>query len=323
MIALRYILVLGCLIVVYLAPAFLGNSSNDLELHILAQLKVPIALTAIFVGASIALASAALQVSLNNPLADPGIIGVSSGASATAAFFIIGISSVGVIPSELFAQYSMYTMPALCFVGACLSGLLIYVVAKRLGSSLSSFILAGIAISTVFSALVGWMYLVAPANALQSLTFWLMGSLQYTNYNSLAVVLPIMCVAIYLLYSKALTLNLLYLGSTNAQIAGVDTKRTQTQTFVLVALLIGLSVSVAGSIAFLGLLVPHAVRRLHGFDNRHVFLYSALLGAIVLMLCVNINTYLFTSAVPLSMLTASIGAPFFIYALFSRRQSST
>jgi iron complex transport system permease protein len=302
-------------------PALMQGNA-ELEWYIFVHIKLPILLTAIAVGASISVASAALQVNLNNPLADPGIIGISSGASLMAALFLVFVSSLGIMPTQILYAHSIYLLPVLCFIGACLSGILIYIVAKKIGHSVASFILAGIAISTAFSALVGWIYLVAPPQALQSLTFWLMGSLQYTNYQSLSVALPIMMFGLFMLAKSAAQLNILYLGEHAALTSGVKAKALQTKVFVCVALLVGLSVSIAGSIAFLGLLVPHAVRKLHGYDNTKVFLYSGLLGAIVITLCALLNEYLFNTAVPLSMLTASIGAPLFIYVLFNKRKFS-
>lgn len=299
-------------------PAMFSGDA-DIEWYILLHLKLPICLTAIAVGTSISVASAALQVTLNNPLADPGIIGISSGASLMAALFLVFVSSLGLIPTEALYSHSIYLLPILCFLGACLSGLLIYVLAKKIGRAVASFVLAGIAISTAFSAIVGWIYIVAPPHALQSLTFWLMGSLNYTNYASLGVAIVFMAFGLFSLAKNASKLNMMYLGEQSANAAGVNAKSLQTRVFISVALLVGVSVSIAGSIAFLGLLVPHAVRKLHGYDNRKVFLYSGLLGSIVIMLCALINEYLFQTAVPLSMLTASIGAPMFVYVLFTNK----
>lgn len=313
----RYSLILLVLCILYLTPALFSGEAH-LEWYILVYIKLPICLTAIAVGTSISVASAALQVSLNNPLADPGIIGISSGASLMAALFLVFVSSLGIMPTEVFYVHSIYLLPILCFIGASISGFLIYVVATKVGGAIASFILAGIAISTAFSAIVGWIYLVAPPQALQSLTFWLMGSLHYTNYSSLSIALLLMIFGLIMLGKCATQLNMMYLGEQTANVAGVNAKSLQTRVFICVALLVGVSVSIAGSIAFLGLLVPHAIRKLHGFDNRKVFLYAGFLGSIVIMLCALINEYLFDTAVPLSMLTASIGAPMFVYVLFSR-----
>jgi iron complex transport system permease protein len=317
-VCLRYGLILLTLCLLYLLPAMFTGLAH-LEWYILLHIKLPICLTAIAVGTSISVASAALQVNLNNPLADPGIIGISSGASLMAALFLVFVSSLGIIPTAALYSHSIYLLPLLCFLGASISGFLIYVVAKKIGRAVASFILAGIAISTAFSAIVGWIYLVAPPQALQSLTFWLMGSLHYTNYSSLSIAVLLMIFGIIMLGKSASKLNMMYLGEQSANAAGVNAKNLQTQVFLYVALLVGVSVSIAGSIAFLGLLVPHAIRKMHGYDNRKVFLYSGLLGSIVIMLCALINEYLFETAVPLSMLTASIGAPMFVYVLFSNK----
>lgn len=296
---------------------FTGN--QDIEWYILLHIKLPICLTAIAVGTSISVASAALQVNLNNPLADPGIIGISSGASLMAALFLVFVSSIGILPTQAIFAHSIYLLPLFCFLGASISGMLIYLVAKKIGRAVASFILAGIAISTAFSAMVGWIYLVAPPQALQSLTFWLMGSLHYTNYMSLSLAIVLMAFGLIMLAKNTSQLNMMYLGEQSANAAGVNAKALQTKVFIYVALLVGVSVSIAGSIAFLGLLVPHAIRKLHGYDNRKVFLYAGLLGSIVIMLCALINEYLFDTAVPLSMLTASIGAPMFVYVLFNNK----
>lgn len=288
-------------------------------MHILFAIKIPIYLTALLVGWAIASASAALQVTLQNPLADPGLLGVSSGASFMAAVCLFIFASIGMAPNAQFFEYSMYWMPLVCFAGACISGLLIFAVAKKIGQSISSFVLAGIAISTLFSALVGWLYLIAPAQAMKSLTFWLMGSLQYTNYTSLTVAGTLIIPALVLLYLKSHQLNKLYLGAQAAINAGVNVQSLQRQIFLLVALLVGASVSIAGSVAFLGLLVPHVVRRVHGYNNQHVQILSGLLGANVMLVCASANEYIFATQVPLSMITASLGAPLFLYVLFANK----
>ncbi|WP_250884014.1 iron ABC transporter permease [Glaciecola sp. XM2] len=311
---LIYLGVLCVLAGVYLLPPSL--TFNELERYILVHLKLPVLITAITVGASIAAASAALQVLLRNPLADPGIIGISSGASLFAAAFILlsgtSLATLGLSPEW---QINVYALPVLCFVGALLSSLLIFKLAKWMGGSISSVILSGIAISTVCSALVGWMFLVAPPTQLQSLTFWLMGSLNNTTWLTLAVAGPLALVATAFLLRCAGPLNQMYLGEQTAQLSGVDVKRFNKRMLVLIALLVGISVSIAGSIAFLGLLVPHFIRRLHGNDNRMVLLLSAFVGASVMIMCAIINSHFASITLPISMLTATIGAPLFIYVL--------
>ncbi|MGB3724728.1 MAG: iron ABC transporter permease [Glaciecola sp.] len=318
----RYVALLVVLVLLYLVPNVVVGYVNQVlsqEWHILWLIKLPICLTAILVGWAISSSSAALQVTLQNPLADPGLLGISSGASFMAAFCLFIFASVGTSPNAVFFLYSHYWLPLMCFVGACVSGVLIFAIAKKIGQSIASFVLAGIAVSTLFSALVGWLYLIAPAQAMQTLTFWLMGSLHYTTYTSLLPAAVLIIIALVLLQRRAKHLNMLYLGAATAIASGTDAKRLQTQVFLLVAILVGVSVSIAGSVAFLGLLVPHAIRRMHGYDNTTVQGCSGLLGASALLVCAIANEYVFVSQVPISMITASVGAPLFLYVLFSKR----
>lgn len=286
------------------------------------QLKLPVLVTAIMVGTSIAAASACLQVLLRNPLADPGIIGISSGASlVAAAFILLSGTSFGAALGINALSSSAYSLPILCFIGAFASSLLIFMLAKWMGGAVSSVILAGIAISTLCSALIAWMFLVAGPNQLQSLTFWIMGSLNNTTWQSLTFSMPIVVVSILVLFTLLKPLNQLYLGEQSATLAGVNTKRFQTQALLLVSLLVGVSVSVAGSIAFLGLLVPHFVRRLHGNNNQLVVPIAAILGAMVMVICAIVNAQFSNISLPISMLTASIGAPLFIYVMVKGRSA--
>jgi iron complex transport system permease protein len=305
---------------VYLLPPSFPVS--EIERYILWQLKLPVLLTALTVGSSIAGASAALQVLLKNPLADPGIIGISTGASLfAAAFILLSGTQLGAYVVGDHWPASIYVLPLLCFVGALLSSLLIFTLAKWMGGAVSSVILSGIAISTLCSAIVGWMFLVAPPNQLQSLTFWLMGSLDNTTWASLSVSLPVTLLCLSLLFVKRGVFNKLYLGEQSATLSGINIKQFHTQALLIIALLVGISVSIAGSIAFLGLLIPHFIRQLHGNDNRIVIPLSAIAGACVMVLCALINSALTNVTLPISMLTASIGAPLFIYVL-SRRAFS-
>lgn len=305
---------------IYLIPP--SYQFNEVETHIFLQLKLPVLLTAIMVGAAIAAASACLQVLLRNPLADPGIIGISSGASLVAAIFILMAGTpIGLILGLGESISLTLILPLMCFLGAFVSSLLIFAMAKWMGGAVSSVILAGIAISTLCSALIGWMFLIAPANRLQSLTFWLMGSFHNTTWQSVLLSLPIVLISMAALFLRLRPLNQLYLGEEAAQLAGVNTKTFQTHVLLLVSILVGVSVSIAGSIAFLGLLVPHFVRRLHGHNNTLVVPIAAIVGATVMVLCANINAHLSTISLPISMLTASIGAPLFIYVMIKGRPS--
>lgn len=291
---------------------------SALEQHIFLNIRLPVLLTAIAVGGAISMSSAALQILLRNPLADPGIIGISAGASLMAALVLL-TGSVALLPTALDA-ISYYVLPLACFMGALLSSFVIYALARRLQASMSAVILAGIGISTIAGAIIGWLYIYAPPQSIKNLTFWLMGSLHNTNATSLSVALPIIIIAGALLLAQSAKLNYLYLGTNAAQLKGIDPIKFERFILILSALLVGTSVAIAGSIAFIGLLIPHFVRQCLGHDNRIVLPISGLMGATLLMLTALFNEWLFDMIVPVSMLTASIGGPLFIYSLLKHSQ---
>ena len=290
--------------------------SSDIEQHIFVNIRLPVLLTATAVGAAIAMSSAALQVLLRNPLADPSIIGISAGASLMAAVVLL-TGSFAFMPS-LSNSVSYYILPLACFIGALLSSFIIYALARKLQASISAVILAGIGISTIAGAIIGWLFIYAPPQSIKNLSFWLMGSLHNTNFTSLAFAVPVIALSMLLLLVQAKRLNWLYLGATAAQLKGLDPLKFERTILILAALLVGTSVSIAGSIAFIGLLVPHFVRHIIGHDNRVVLPVSALMGATLLILTALANEWLFDMIVPVSMLTASIGGPLFIYSLMKQ-----
>ncbi len=287
--------------------------SSDIERHIILNIRLPVLLTAIAVGSAIALSSAALQVLLRNPLADPGIIGISAGASLMAAIVLLTGSLT--LASSQTEALSYYILPIACFVGALMSSFVIYALARRLRSSMSAVILAGIGISTIAGAIIGWLFIYAPPQSIKNLSFWLMGSLHNTNYTSLAFALPIIMISGTLLLCQGTKFNWLYLGASAAQLKGIDPIKFERKVLILAALLVGTAVSIAGSIAFIGLLIPHFVRQIIGHDNRVVLPVSAIMGAVLLIMTALINEWLFDMIVPVSMLTATIGGPLFIYSL--------
>lgn len=281
--------------------------------QVLWQLRLPALLTALLVGASLALSSAVLQVLLRNPLADPGIIGISSGAGLSAALLMLVFSGIGVT--------FLWLLPLGCFIGALASTLAIYMVAKRFQASHSAVILSGIAISTLCAAVVAWLHLFADANAMRNLLFWLMGSLHQADWYQLALAGPLIVGLIFYVLCRGGSLNLLYFGNNAATLAGVPVVRFNRQMLLCCALLVACSVALAGSIAFVGLIVPHIMRRLFGFDNRQVLIASALGGALLLSLVLAVNQQFANVSLPVSMLTSTIGAPVFLVMLLQQRRS--
>ena len=281
--------------------------TSETEKQIFVKLRLPLALTAITVGSALAVSSAVLQVLLKNPLADPGIIGISSGASLLAAIFLLtGVGGHGIT----------YGLPLFCFIGALGSTFLIYRLSKYYtGLSGIGVILAGIAISTVSGAVIAWLYFFSDAQSLRNLTFWLMGSLHQADLP-LALIGSLFCaVALCIVLPTGNQLNWLYLGDNSAKLRGLNVSRFFNTQLLVCAFLVAVAVSLAGSVAFVGLLVPHLLRNFWGHDNRFILPASGLCGAIIMLLVVCVSELFGGVAVPVSMLTASIGGPVFLYSL--------
>ncbi|WP_164084616.1 FecCD family ABC transporter permease [Alteromonas flava] len=296
------------LIAAILELHFRRVDAGPTQLYLLLHFTLPMIATAILVGAALSASAATLQVLLANPLADPGIIGISSGASLVAAIVLL----TGLFDANTYAHYML---PLTCFMGAMLSTALIYQMAKRLRGAPVAVILAGIAISTVSGAIVAWLYYFADAQAMRNLTFWLMGSLYQADVVILAIASPLVLFALGFIFMQRRQLNRLFLGQDAALAAGVDVRRVNRQLLLACAVAVGVAVSLAGSIAFIGLLIPHSVRLLLGHDNIYVIPASALLGS-ALLLAIGYATEVWAvTTLPVSMLTATIGGPLFVYAL--------
>ena len=241
--------ILACLAIVLLG--WQGDLDAGIRWHILTQLQLPLLLNAILVGATLTISAGTLQVVLRNPLADPGIIGITSGASLIAAGLILFLPEASV-------SYFHYILPLGGFAGALLSTFVIYRVARHLGGASTTVILAGIALSTLSGAAVAWMYLFADAQSMRNLTFWLMGNLYQADQWVLIVSGPVMLLSLIYQISQSRNLNRLYAGDMAAAAAGVNVATLSRRCLVAAALGVGACVATAGSIAFIGLLVPHS-----------------------------------------------------------------
>ncbi|MCW8107884.1 iron ABC transporter permease [Alteromonas ponticola] len=282
-----------------------------LRWHILITLQFPLILNALLVGATLAISGGTLQVALRNPLADPGIIGITSGASLCAAGLML-LPFTFPIPMQ-------YLLPIGCFIGALLSTWLIFKISKRLRNAASAVILAGIAISTLAGAIIGWLYLIADAGAMRNLTFWIMGSLHQSDWVLLAVSGPIMLLSIGLQLYYAKQLNFLYAGELATAAAGVHPQALINRCLFVSAIGVGAAVSVSGSIAFIGLLVPHVMRYVIGHDNQKLLPATALTGALILLLVAAVSELATVITLPVSMVTATIGGPMLLAVLYRGR----
>jgi iron complex transport system permease protein len=280
----------------------------------IASLRIPRALTAGLVGATLSLTGAAMQGLLKNPLADGSTLGVSSGASLGAVIAIITRVSIPGLP------FSGTTVLASC--GAFLSLLLILSLAYRLDGSLSTntIILVGVIFSMFASSVIQILVTFAGHRA-RDIMFWTMGSLSGKGRGDVLLMLFAFAVFGGVLFSLSRELNAFAVGEDNARAVGVNVRRVKLAVLICVSALIGISVSVAGTVAFVGLVTPHMVRMVTGPNHRRLMPASAIAGASFLMLCDLISrTVLNPRELPIGVVTSLIGAVVFIYIFYAARR---
>ncbi|MCS4503680.1 iron ABC transporter permease [Arhodomonas aquaeolei] len=278
------------------------------------DLRLPRALMALLVGGSLAMAGAAMQGLFGNPLADPGIVGVSSGASLGAVLVIV--MQINVLGS--------WTLPAGAFLSGFVTTWLIYLLARpsQTGGDNARLLLIGIAINSIAGALTGYLTYLASVEQLESLLFWSMGSLSRVAWAPVFTIAPLAVAGLVLLRRQAVPLDLLALGERQAQHAGVDVRRLRRRLIALTALLTAAAVAFTGTIGFVGLVVPHLVRTVIGPGHRHLLPFSAMGGGLLLMLAdIGARSLDPPNEIPIGILTATLGGPFFLW-LVSRRQAA-
>ena len=284
---------------------------------ILGQIRMPRTLLGLAVGAVLALCGVAMQGLFRNPLADPGLIGVSSGAALGAAIAIVGGAALGGMP-EIAAPYLL----SLCaFAGGLVVTALVYRLGRRNGqTSVTTMLLAGIALNALAFACIGLFTYLADDATLRTLTFWNLGSLNGASYARLWPLLLVTAAVALWLPRRALALNALLLGESEARHLGIAVERLKRELVFCTALGVGAAVAAAGMIGFIGLVVPHLVRLLVGPDHRVLLPASALAGASLLLLAdLFARLILAPAELPIGIVTALIGAPFFLYLLMRGR----
>ncbi|MCL1037331.1 iron ABC transporter permease [Shewanella submarina] len=281
------------------------------EQLIINNVRLPRTLLALCVGATLAQCGAVMQGLFRNPLADPGIIGVSAGAAFGAAIFIV-----------LFAGAPEYAVAIGAFLGGLATTLLVYRVAtSSSGTSVVMLLLAGVAVAALFGAGIGVLTYIANDMALRDLSLWQMGSIAGAKWHFVWLSAAALVVISWQFHRSAKALNALLLGEAEARHLGVDVERLKYRMIFLCALGVGIAVAGTGIIGFIGLVVPHIVRMMVGPDHRLLLPLSALLGAVLLLIAdVGARTLMPPSEVPVGLLTALLGAPFFIYLLLKQRQ---
>ncbi|MFC3752898.1 FecCD family ABC transporter permease [Aquamicrobium ahrensii] len=285
---------------------------------IINDIRLPRIVLGALVGASLAVSGAVMQGLFRNPLADPGLIGVSAGASLGAVLIIV---LGGTLLAPLTTALDTFSLPIAAFFGGLAATLVLYKVATRQGrTSVATMLLAGIALAALAGAVTGILVFVADDRQLRDLTFWQLGSLAGATWLKIGAVAPIMVLAMAATLFLARGLNALALGEATATHLGIPVQRLKYFAIVSVAASVGSSVAVSGGIGFIGIVVPHLLRLAMGPDNRYLLPASALLGASLLLLADAVaRTIVAPAELPIGIVTAVAGAPFFLWILLRKR----
>lgn len=294
------------------------NAISERDRVIIEEIRLPRVVLGMIVGSALAVSGALMQGLFRNPLADPGIVGVSAGAGLGA---ISAIVLGGTALAPVMSLFGIFTVPLAAFLGGLATTMLLYRVATRGGrTSVATMLLAGIALGALAGAVSGLLIYTADDNQLRDLTFWGLGSLAGATWTKVLAAGPIIVAAIMAAPCLAGGLNALALGEASAGHLGVPVQRLKNVAIVSVAAATGSAVAVSGGIGFVGIVVPHLLRLLIGPDHRYLLPASALLGATLLLLADAVSrTIVAPAELPIGIITAAVGAPFFLWVLLRRR----
>ncbi len=308
-----------------LTEIFRGIIANDSTIaesdrFVLMDLRLPRITMAILIGSALAVSGTALQGMFKNPLATPDLIGITSGASLFAALTIVLGSSIKPYIPE-FLHFSLLSIMA--FIGALITMILVYRISTSNGkTNVVIMLLSGVAITALGFAITGFLIYISEEEQLRDLTFWNLGSLGGATWTKNAILAVIIAISYFFLINKGKALNAMMLGEKDAQHLGIPVERIKKQIVLLTALMVGTSVAFAGTIGFVGLIVPYILRLIFK-SNYHIILpMSAILGSVLLLAADTISrTIAAPSEVPIGILTAFMGAPIFIIILIRNRKS--
>lgn len=290
-----------------------GGTTDGATAVIIWQIRFPAAIMAILVGAALALAGAEMQTTLDNPLASPFTLGMSSAAIFGAALAIVLDISIPGVPAS-------WMLPANAFVCAFASVLVLQAAARSRQAGPEALVLFGIALFFTFNALVAIMQFVASEQALQQLVFWTMGSLERANWDTIRVLGVALVVVVPFSMAAAWKMTALRLGDERARSFGIDVARLRLFSLLRISVLTATSVAFVGTIAFVGLVGPHIARLIVGEDHRFFLPASAACGALVMSLAsVASKTIVPGAVIPIGLVTALIGVPFFVSLIIGRR----
>jgi iron complex transport system permease protein len=285
----------------------IGTPPDALAQSVLWDIRFPRVVLGILVGGALGCGGALLQGGFSNPLAEPGVIGVSSGAAMGA----VAIIALG------FAPFGSWSIVGAAFVGGLVTVIGVYLSSREGGrTEVVTLVLTGIAVNAATGAVIGLLMFWSSDAQLRSITFWTLGSLAQATWPKVAVVAPIAIIGLAVAPRLGPRLDLLALGERPARHLGVDVERTRLVVILLVALLTAAAVAVAGILVFVGLVIPHLVRMIAGPYHRALIVASTLGGAVLLVLADLVSRTIAAPAeVPLGVITALIGSPFFLWQL--------
>ncbi|MFC6673378.1 FecCD family ABC transporter permease [Marinobacterium aestuariivivens] len=297
--------------------ALLAPDSVPVQVQVvLWEIRMPIALMAVVVGAALSVAGAQMQTILNNPLASPFTLGISAGASFGAALALA--FGVTLIPAAI-----EYVVPINAFAVAMLAAFLIHLVSMRRGVTVQTIVLLGIALVFTFNALIALVQFFATQQALAAVVFWTMGSLTKATWGKFWITLAVVAVVLPFFFRRAWALTAMRLGDAKAESFGIKIARLRLETMILVSLLAAIPVAFVGTVGFVGLVGPHIARMLIGEDQRFFLPASALSGALILSASSVVSKSLIPGTIfPIGVVTSLVGIPFFISLILSNQRRS-
>jgi iron complex transport system permease protein len=296
--------------------AIFSPASTDIrDLAIVWSVRLPRTVLAILVGGALAFSGALMQGLFRNPLADPGLIGVSAGATfAAITAIVLGETYFG-------AAALIYVLPVGAFLGGLIATITLYLIATRRGrTSVATMLLGGIALAALMMAASGILIFMSNDQQLRELTFWSLGSLGGASWPKIIAIIPFIAIGLILALGFASGFNALALGESEARHLGIPVQLLKRIAIVAVALLTGTAVAVSGSIGFIGIVVPHLLRLAIGPDHRYLLPVSILFGAVLLTAADMVSrTIVAPAELPIGIVTALLGAPFFLWILLRNR----
>lgn len=289
---------------------------SDMQWRIWLDIRLPRVLLAALVGLALAVSGTVMQGLFRNPLADPTLLGISSGASLSVAMVIV-------LPLSLTPALALYSHMLAAFAGSLVISLIIYNLSQRGHGALARLLLAGIAINALCFAAVGVLSYISSDQQLRQFTLWSMGSLGSAQWGPLLAAASLILPAAAAALCMSRRLNLLQLGDEEAHYLGVNVPQTKLRLLLLSAVLVGASVAVSGVIGFIGLVIPHLMRLRLGADHRWLLPGAALGGACLLLMADTLaRTLVAPAEMPVGLLTSLIGGPYFLWLILRQKETS-